>query len=429
MIARMIFDRSLQAAVWGQLRVTWWDGVQDDYGRTGPFVGHLYVHRGAPLLRMLVDFEMGFAEGYTAGSLDFEGDLHDLVLFAYRNGLMTPRLLPRRIDLLRALVPVSETAQHRAVLHHYNLGMDFFQQLLDDTMSYSCAYFQHPEESLMQAQCNKIEYVLRKLRLEPGDSLLDLGCGWGHLLIRAGGAYAAHAEGITLSPQETGEVQRRIGRYSMGGRVSVSCRSWREHAGLGKRYDKIVCLGVLEHAGHRQLPDLLRTIAAMLRPGGLLLVECITRPVEDDTTYWVNRDLLPLTYFPTLRELNILMTDANLRVHETENLRAHFALTLDQWAMNFERNGEKIRGLLTSEEPLLERWGRRMTRDRFMRMWRLFLRASAAAFRAGALEVHQILATSGVSYKMPLTRQDLYRNAHGALSQPPELSRPHIAQN
>ncbi|MFO8059864.1 MAG: cyclopropane-fatty-acyl-phospholipid synthase family protein [Bacillota bacterium] len=340
---------------------------------------------------------VSLGEAYMDGAIDIEGDLRDV--FEVGIGLMEESEVLRGnrdgvLDrFLRRQKSADEREQAEGVRHHYDLGNDFFRLWLDETMSYSCAYFHSPEDSLHQAQLQKIDHSLRKLQLREGDRLLDIGSGWGHLILRAAQEYGACARGITLSEEQVRETRKRIRETGLDDRVEMVLADYRELAKDDTRYDAIVSIGMFEHVGKDHIPEYFESVHQMLRPGGLSLLHTLTHPREDPSNPWLEKYIFPWGYIPSVREVVWQLPEFDFHLLDVESLRLHYAMTTDRWAESFERVADQVR----------DRYG-----ERFVRMWRLFLTGCTVSFLHTGLDIHQFLFSSGLNNELPLTRQYMY---------------------
>jgi cyclopropane-fatty-acyl-phospholipid synthase len=274
------------------------------------------------------------------------------------------------------------------VQFHYDIGNDFYQLWLDKTMTYSCAYFKSPEDSLDQAQKNKVEHILCKLSLQPGQRLLDIGCGWGGLILTAAKNFQVHALGITHSLEQYSRVKERIEEEQLQDLVEVQQIDFRELK--DRTFDRVVSVGMIEHVGKEKLNDYFSKVHELLNEGGITLLHCITgRSNEGGTNSWINKYIFPGGYIPSIQELVSLIVANNFYLIDLESLRQHYTKTLGHWANNFEQALTEIRK--TKDET-------------FIRMWRLYLNSCAASFHCGNIDIHQFLFTKGVNNNLPLTR-------------------------
>ena len=338
-----------------------------------------------------------FGEAYMDGRVDVEGDLAELVALALRSG--APSTFTRRTrDLagaaLRAIGGLRSLKREQDnIARHYDLGNDFFRLWLDESLTYSCAYFRSPSDTLERAQRQKMDHTLQKLRLQPNETLLDIGCGWGSLMMRASEKYRVNATGITLSEEQHAGANAAIRQRGLQETANVRLVNYSALAHEGEQFDKIVSVGMIEHVGKENLLGFVESLEKLLKPGGLALLHFITGVKEGPTNQWIEKYIFPGSYIPTLPEISTHLAARNFRVWDVENLAPHYHLTLDHWSERFERVVPTV----------LEKFD-----ERFVRMWRLYLRSSSAAFREGAVEVHQMLVSRGQPSDLPLTREDIY---------------------
>ena len=378
--------------------VTYWDGDTEIYGtKECKPVFKMIVNEKLDLQAMLYEPEVQVGEAYMQRKIDFEGDLRDVFKLFIRND----SLLKSKVDgeglLQRFLKRQKNTSlckQAEDVQYHYDLGNDFFSLWLDETMSYSCAYFRSPEDSLKQAQLQKIDHILRKLQLKEGERLLDIGSGWGWLIIRAAKLYGVKAVGVTLSQEQERETKRRIEEEGLAGQVEVRLVDYRDLVREGPVYDKIVSVGMFEHVGKENIPEYFASIEKMLKPQGLSLLHTITHPMESHTNPWLEKYIFPWGYIPSLREVVWELPHYSFNLLDVESLRMHYAMTTDRWARNFEEVADQVE----------EKYG-----EKFVRMWRLYLVGCTSSFQASGLDIHQILFSKGLNNQLPLTRDYLYQ--------------------
>lgn len=383
------------------------------------------VVRDPVLLRRLVlrRDPLELADAYFQGRLDVEGDLYAaLGLKAHfeTRELRLPEKLALVVDALRLpagdpdqrqakvgwTAPLGRYFRHRhsrhsdraAIRHHYDVSNAFYGLWLDAERVYSCAYFEHPEDTLEAAQRGKLDHICRKLRLQPGERFLDIGCGWGALACWAARHYGVRAHGITLSEQQFAYAQARIHAEGLAGRVTVELRDYRDLPGDGV-YDKVASVGMFEHVGLANLPLYYRTVRRLMRPGGLFLNHGITHDAEGWQrslgTEFINRYVFPDGELDCVSNIQLGMERAGFELHDVEGLRPHYALTLRHWVQRLE----------AAREAALQ-----VVDEATFRVWRLYMVACALAFEEGRTGVYQILASrrDDGRWPLPLTRQDLY---------------------
>jgi cyclopropane-fatty-acyl-phospholipid synthase len=285
-----------------------------------------------------------------------------------------------------------------AIGFHYDQPIAFYKNFLDSHMVYSCAYWDDGVNTLDEAQVAKIDHTLRKVRLRPGERLLDIGCGWGALVIRAAQQFGAHALGVTLSRRQHEEAQRRIAAAGVGDKVRVELRDYRDLR--GETFDKIVSVGMVEHVGRERLATYFRTAYDALRDGGLFLNHGITQQTRDGKGYRVS-GFMDRYVFP---DGDLVSVDTTLRgaeavgfeIRDVENLREHYARTLRSWYTNLEARRDEIIAA---------------TDERTYRIWKIYMAGSARNFWRGQMGLIQTLLAKterGGPANVPPTRRDLY---------------------
>jgi cyclopropane-fatty-acyl-phospholipid synthase len=352
--------------------------------------------------------EVTLGKAYIHGDLDVEGDLFsafEVAEYLFRR----PRAVRQRVAekmagtvfsigrWLKRGRADSENKDRASIAYHYDLPVTFFEPWLGSSLVYSCAYFTDPKESLDTAQEQKLDLICRKLRLKPGEHFLDIGCGWGSLVLRAGGRWHARAEGITLSREQATTGERRIAEAGLADCCSIEMRDYRNLHGKEKVYDKIASIGMFEHVGLKNLPPYFKIAHRLLRPGGLFLNHGIARsdtsPIRESS--FISRYVFPDGRLVTLSEALKAAESQGLEVRDVENLREHYDLTLRHWVAGLQENAYALKQLVS---------------ERTYRIWLLYTAGSAAAFRRGDIAVFQVLMSRpdrGVS-RLPLTRSDWY---------------------
>lgn len=374
--------------------------------------------------------ELSLGESYLRGDVDIEGDLY-AAYTAMRETINTAFTGARARALLAAWLELppetpqagvrvreparlgdspSRVRDRDAIRYHYDVGNDFYRLWLDRRLCYSCGYFPNGDEDLDTAQELKLEHICRKLRLQPGERLLDVGCGWGGLIFYAAERFGVHATGITVSRAQHDAVRARIREEGLERRVQVELCDYRDVG--GGPYDKVASIGMFEHVGRDQLGAYFERIRTLLRPGGLFLnhgISCWPPPDPHRSLSrravdrWVlGRRLFTLRYFfPNGEVLPLgMVTDiaeqSGFEIRDVENLREHYALTLRHWVARLEANREAA--VRASDESAY-------------RLWRIYFVASAIGFEIGLNGLHQSLLAvpDGGRVGLPLSRADLYR--------------------
>jgi len=394
-LARLV-DR-IAARAGQPFTVEYWDGTRQTYG-AGPPAFAVRLNDRRTCLRLLANPSLRFGDAYADGAIEVRGDLGHLMELLLRADPadVRPGLLRRSVAALDSwLRRNSPHRSRRNAAYHYDLGNDFFRLWLGRTMAYSCAYFRAPSDDIDTAQEQKFRHVCEKLRLEPGQTLLDIGCGWGGLAAHAALHYGVRVLGITLSEAQRRGADEMLGARRLHDRVEIRCQDYRE-LDEGRPFDRIVSIGMFEHVGRELIPRYLQEVARLLAPGGVGLLHTIGRVAPAPMDPWIAARVFPGAYFPALAEIVAPMGERGLHPVDVESLRLHYASTLDRWREAFERAA-----------PAVER----MTDARFVRMWRLYLAGAAAAFRVGNMTLWQIQFTKGPSDALPLTRDYLYRES------------------
>ncbi|HTD72592.1 MAG TPA: cyclopropane-fatty-acyl-phospholipid synthase family protein [Steroidobacteraceae bacterium] len=369
---------------------------------------------------------LALADAYFRGELDIEGDFfaalsikdHLDVLQMPRGEKLLAAATALRLRLVNAAahhsgrlfapsdaprIKAHSKAENREAIHfHYDVSNDFYALWLDRAMVYSCAYFETPDVDLDSAQAAKLEHICRKLSLKPGEKFLDIGCGWGALVIHAAHHYGVHAHGVTLSPQQLNVARERIARAGLGGRVSVELLDYRDLPGEAS-YDKVASVGMFEHVGLKNLPVYFSTVHRLLKSGGLFLNHGITHDSEgwepSVSTEFINRYVFPDGQLDTISNVQRVMERSKFEIADVEALRPHYAMTLRHWVARLE--GNRALALQYVNEATY-------------RVWRLYMAACALQFESGEIGIYQVLASKRAvgMPDLPLTRRHLYQQGN-----------------
>lgn len=336
---------------------------------------------------LLTSTSLALGEAYMKGNLEIEGDLFQ----ALDNFLGQMGKFSTDHSKLKKLIFSSQSKknQEKEVTSHYDIGNEFYSLWLDDTMSYSCGYFKTEEDTLYEAQCNKVERILKKLDLKKDMTLLDIGCGWGYLLIRAAKEYGVRGVGITLSKEQKKKFDERIAEEGLTGIVSAELMDYRDLESCGRTFDRVVSVGMLEHVGREHYDLFVKNAEAVLNPGGLFLLHFISALKEHPGDPWIKKYIFPGGVVPSLREMIHTLSEHGFYTLDVESLRRHYYKTLRHWDKNFNEHRSEIEESMGIE---------------FTRMWDLYLNACAATFHNGIIDLHQILVSKGVNNQLPMTR-------------------------
>lgn len=408
----------------GSLNMRLWNGVEIQLGGyaakypTHPFT---LICRNPNIVRNIVlgRDPLRLADAYFHGDFDIEGDffaaiqlkdqLHriKIPLFKRLSTMISALRLPAHLDpldLSNDLTYTHKVKTHnkienrQAIQFHYDVSNDFYALWLDDAMVYSCAYFEQLDDTLEKAQQAKLEHICRKLLLKPGELLLDIGCGWGALIIYAAQHYGVKAHGITLSQKQFELATARIKQAGLENSVSISLCDYRDMKGNGV-YDKIVSVGMFEHVGLKNLPLYFSKVHRLLKPAGLFLNHGITHEVEGWgktlSTEFINRYIFPDGQLDTVSNIQRAIERAQFEISDVEALRPHYALTLRQWVSRLEAHHDKALQYVSEST---------------YRVWRLYMAACALEFESGEIGIYQILVNKRESGQtcLPLTRKHIY---------------------
>ena len=382
------------------IRFTLWNGehLMPAEGEAAP--GITFRDRGI-LLKFLYDPEFYFCAGYESGRIQVNGDLVDLLERIFQS-MAQPRPAERQ-PLLRKL-RISHFARkfaafrrknhpensRRNIHKHYDIGNDFYKLWLDSNLVYTCAYFPSPHEHLESAQIAKMDLVCRKLGLRAGDTVVEAGCGWGALALYMARHYDVTVKAFNISREQIRYARRRAQEEGLQGQVEFIEDDYRNISG---RFDVFVSVGMLEHVGLENYAGLAQVIGRSLTEQGRGLLHFIGRNREMPLSPWIRKRIFPGAYPPSIRQALKIFEVQNFSVLDLENMRLHYALTLQHWLERFENSADIVH---------------RMFGEDFVRAWRLYLASSAAAFRTGWLQLFQATFTRAANNDIPWSRAHLY---------------------
>jgi cyclopropane-fatty-acyl-phospholipid synthase len=338
----------------------------------------------------------GLGRAYVEGKIEIEGRVHDIVnvatrLVAYGKhpGVPAP---PSPFKFLH-----TRKADADAIAYHYDVSNEFYSLWLDRNMVYSCGYFLTPQDSIDAAQMQKIDHILTKLKIQPGDRLLDIGCGWGALIMRAAEKYGAKTLGITLSQNQYELAKERISAAGLTDRCEVRIQDYRDVTG---KFERVTSVGMFEHVGLKNLRSYFAKIESILTDNGVVMNHGITScDVDSKVSHWGADEFMDNYVFPDSEVPHIALTlkemcGAGLEPVDVENLRRHYAYTLNHWTERFEQQADRLRTIAGEKR---------------YRIWRLYLAGCAYGFAQNWMTLHQILAVKAGAGALPLTRDYMYR--------------------
>jgi len=389
---RWLLRKALSALGDPPVRFVLWNGEEIASARAETPLARIHIPERGRLLTLFLYPYHFFGDGYARGEIELEGELVEAISALYdamdrgRGGFLgerVPRWLsrPKRNTL---------AGSRRNIHHHYDISNDFYRLWLDERMVYTCAYFPTPESTLEAAQLAKMDHVCRKLRLEPGQSVVEAGCGWGSLALHMAERYGVRVRAFNISSEQIAFARERARALGLQDRVEFVEDDYRSISG---QYDAFVSVGMLEHVGpenYRALGDL---IHRTLRPGGLGLVHNIARNRAQPMNPWIEERIFPGSYPPSLKQMMRIFEPHEFSVLDVENLRLHYAKTCEHWLARFEQSAERVAQMFDEE---------------FVRTWRIYLAGSVAAFLTGSLQLFQVVFAHPRNNRIPWTREDLY---------------------
>jgi cyclopropane-fatty-acyl-phospholipid synthase len=354
--------------------------------------GHLRIKDRLTLFSLLRDPQVYFGDAYSSGQIEIQDDLVEVMVALFEIFSSSgPRSLTRRMASRIRVPPRNSLAGSRENIHkHYDIGNDFYSLWLGETMAYTCAYYPSMQATLDEAQAAKMDHVCRKLRLNAADTVIEAGCGWGSLALHMARRYGAKVLAFNISKEQLEFARRRARDQGLDGRIDFIEDDYRNIAGSCTAF---VSVGMLEHVGREHYPELGRIAQRTLVADGRGLIHSIGGNQRGPLHPWIERRIFPGAYPPSIGEMMQVFEPANLSVLDLENIRLHYARTLRHWLERYERGVDAIRAMFD---------------ERFVRMWRLYLAGSIAAFETGTLQLFQVLFTQRGNNAIPWTREYMY---------------------
>jgi len=346
----------------------------------------------ATLVSLLADPWVRFGDAYSDGSVSIDGDLVELLETVYRASAMGDKSswLRRAAHLAHRPHVNTLSGSRDNIHHHYDIGNEFYALWLGSTMAYTCAYYPTPTATLDEAQTAKMHHVCRKLRLQPGESVVEAGCGWGTLALHMARHYGVRVRAFNISREQVAYARERAAREGLTAQVEYVEDDYRNISG---HYDAFASVGMLEHVGVKNYPTLGRIARRCLGGNGRGLIHSIGRNHPARLQPWIEKRIFPGAYAPSLGEMSQIFEPWDLSVLDVENLRLHYAQTLRHWLALYEAASERVRAMFD---------------EKFLRMWRLYLAGSVAAFSTGTLQLFQVVFATADNNDVPWTRAHLY---------------------
>lgn len=368
-----------------------WDGET-----IGPSeaVGRVIFRDRAALWKLPLNINLKFGDLFCEGAIEIEGDLIDVIAACYRAMPEGVDANPLSRQMKRVLNPRRNTLRRaKENIHsHYDLGNEFYSLWLDPEMVYTCAYYRDDSTSLAQAQIDKMDYVCRKLRLQPGEKVVEAGCGWGSLARYMARHYGVKVCAYNISSEQIRYARERAEREGLSDRVEYIEDDYRNIKG---KYDVFVSVGMLEHVGREHYKDLGEVINRCLSNEGRGLIHSVGRNRKTEMSDWIEKRIFPGSYVPSLTEMIGLLEPFNFSVLDVENLRLHYARTLRDWLERFDAVADRVRDMFD---------------ERFVRAWRLYLGGCSAAFLTGSTQLFQVVFARPNVNDIPWTRAHLYQD-------------------
>jgi len=393
---RLLLRKIQQSVAQAPVRVTL---GERDAGESDQSLDRIVIRDRRTLARLVLDPEIGFGDGYMEGRIEVEGDLVRFLEEAHRirqaGGMRSwySGLFSRWLTLSQGN---TQSGSARNIHHHYDLNNDFYKLWLDQKMVYTCAYFPSASATLEEAQEAKLEHVCRKLQLQAGEKVVEAGCGWGSLALYMAKHYGVSVRAFNISREQIEYARAQAKMEGLDAQVEFIEDDYRS---IQEGFDAFVSVGMLEHVGHEHYGELAKVIKKAIGDSGRGLLHFIGRNRPQAFSAWIRKRIFPGAYVPTLREAFEIFERNNYAVLDVENLRLHYAKTLEQWLERYERALDRVTEMFGPE---------------FVRAWRLYLAGSVAGFRTGTLQLFQVVFAGPECRAIPWTRAHIYSGAREA---------------
>jgi cyclopropane-fatty-acyl-phospholipid synthase len=394
-LTQRVFDRAHRDHNGAPFEIVKWDGERLRFGvGNGPPAFVFTIKKREVILNGLLDSSRGLGEAFIRGDLECEGSLEE--------GLHTLSKIYYRIDWddpvrtwVKRVLARGISRQQDDVEHHYGLGNDFYELYLDKKLQYTCGYFRTPEDSLDLAQDQKIAHTAKKLYLKPGQRLLDIGCGWGHLMFHAAEKYGVKCSGITICENQAAYIRAEAKRRNLP--VEARVMNYLE-LDEREKWDRIATVGMMCHVGHEHADTFYDKLEALSADRAVVLTHCISKMRETSgSDGYISKHIFPGYWFFSLEGTAHRSVERGFNVVDVENLRRHYVMTLQHWLRNFNQNYALIQSRLGFD-------------TKFMRKWQFYLAMSTVGFRSGHMNLIQTVMTKGATDDYPWTREFLYQD-------------------
>ncbi|WP_373886734.1 class I SAM-dependent methyltransferase [Duganella sp. BJB1802] len=378
------------------LRIELWNGQHVDFSGEAPRVT-IRLPNVSAARYLLTPSLSNLGAAYVEGAIEVKGRAHDMIAVVNALARTTLKAEGKFARIVRGMAH-SKRQDAEAIRYHYDVSNEFYQQFLDPAMVYSCAYFEHGDEDLATAQTKKIDHILRKIELKPNQTLLDIGCGWGALVIRAAQQYRARCVGVTLSENQFALAKERVRQAGLEHLVEIRLQDYRDVRG---QFDRITSVGMFEHVGIKHLPEYFAAIHKLLAPDGVVMNHGITTtdPDNGETPYgggeFIDKYVFPQGELAHIGHVLKAMQQGKLEVCDVENLRRHYARTCAIWTDNFEAHTERVRTLAG---------------DKRYRIWHVYLAGCCYAFEQDWISLYQVVGRKAGqrSAALPWSRRHMY---------------------